>query len=817
MIRASQIFARNVLGHNPGTSLLNSVNSADILEEKIDTSDGQLCCWHNLDSDAVDLQKPVIVIFYAQTHLMSSPTTLSRINYFIERNYRVVCYDRRNSGASSKGNPMLFMDDAQCIMDYIINTKKCSPEEIACLGWCAGTGIAANMAKHYKTGALILELVYTKMKDRFYLTKNLDDMGLNCDENVEAYCQACVAEGRTAKIFIMNGQRDYVTPFNMTIKLLRRFNNAKGRVVIVPEGGHNDIPFRLYANEIEDFLLNEQKQTIRTITKRKKLLTTHGNTILSGLYTGIFSTKLESEKDLKEIASDQARKAIETLDHLRLDLLESLWDFSILPLEVSADKEFKVVWKAFRLTTLISSIKSGTRVLPILSNLYGNGAQFLFNKSGIGTEKSLILKENLDVIADYYISVSPLNVADIPSDFENAVRDLKSLDQYTTNPHFRRNLDVQVTYLCQNQKENHDLKNQLLFLMCRFCDGDESVNKLIQKLGGDIVKKSYRFENLLIAIQSLSIKLISEDNFLQGHDLDRLVSLFKDIAPSTVYTRSTFSRALQCLMFIDIPVFQYLFLEDTVRNLLMGLMKEALNIHSVLWNISDAHTSGISLCLSAVEQSKKINNERKKEIQARIGLCCAYFDTLDLTEKQKEVYVYLRISELLNEVEKSDVLLKEAIDSLALMDEISQWPILCKNLKNISLNLHQLASLNEAGSEAVRGFIDSLYITYHDVETDIIQSLTRASEVRTDENPAGKNNLIDLLVDIKRYIRALPVKNARASQSLNNNLNGLLDDAIVSISKIEFAMHRHGLPMDIQELLAKLHESGFILDTKKQS
>jgi len=797
MINASQIFAKNVLGSNPGTSLLNSVNSAEIIEEKIDTGVGHLCCWHNLDSHSVDLTKPVIVIFYAQTHLMSSPTTLSRINYFIEREYRVFCYDRRNSGASSKGDPMLFLDDARCVMDYIINIKKCSPETIACLAWCAGTGIAANMARIYKTGALILGLAYTKIKDRFFLTENLDDLGLNCDENIEKYSQACLTEGRTAKIFIMNGQRDFVTPFKMTIKLLRRCENAKACVVIVPDGGHNDIPFRLYANEIESFLLTEQPQSIRIITKRKNFIITHANTVLSDLYTQIFSTKLDPKKDLTEVTSNQVIQAIEALDHFRLDLLESLWDFSVLPLAVSADKEFKVSWKAFRLTMLISSIKTGSGVLPILSNLYGNGFKFLLHKSGVATEKLKLLKENLDIIADYYIDIIYINFADIPADFVAVVNKLKTLAEYNTSYDFRRALDLQVAYLCQQQNDQLDLENQLLFLLCRFGDDYPAVNAMIQKLGGDIVKKSYIFEDSLIAIQKLSMHFVSENNFLRGYDLTRLINLFKDIAPATVYDLHIFSRVLQHLMFIDIPVFQYLYQENSTKNLLYVLMTEALNLHIVLSGGNNcAHTDGIAKLLAAVEKSKKINNDKKNQIKNKILLCCAYFNTVDFTDQQKEIYIYLRIKYQINKITTSDEAIAEAIDLFSPNNDIAQWPILSESLKKITPLLHQLVFFNGSVGGVIRGFINRLHVSYNAAEADIVQFFVKSNEIKEEESQLTKDDLIYLLIDLKRYIRFIAIRDLRASRVLKNKLNGLLDDAIVALSKIEVDLYQRELSLD---------------------
>lgn len=192
----------------------------------------------------------------------------TRINgiYFHGTRHQVILYFHGNAGDlsgwrfvaedfTSQGFPVMMIDyrgygksegyfseegfykDAEAAYGYLINIKGYATQDVIVYGRSVGTGVAVNLASNHEVSGLVLESPYTSLgqlaneKLPFLFPSLYLDYKFNNIEKIGAV---------KCPVILIHGERDALIPASHSKRLLPKIN-AKSKLILIPQGSHNDL------------------------------------------------------------------------------------------------------------------------------------------------------------------------------------------------------------------------------------------------------------------------------------------------------------------------------------------------------------------------------------------------------------------------------------------------------------------------------------------------------------------------------------------------------------------------------------------------
>jgi uncharacterized protein len=201
----------------------------------------------------VDQSKGVILYFHGNAGSLRDWGDIAMD--FTRRGYDVLIPDYRGYGKSSgkiKSEEMLHQD-AAVAFKYIQNHY---PEnQVVIYGRSIGSGVAVYLAKSSKPRMLILEAPFFSLRDlsRYhypFMPVFLLDVLLKYPMRSDLWISEV-----TCPVFLFHGKKDDIVPYDSSERLLKLIRN-NGKLIAIPDGGHNNLSDFPYYNEQLDQILN---------------------------------------------------------------------------------------------------------------------------------------------------------------------------------------------------------------------------------------------------------------------------------------------------------------------------------------------------------------------------------------------------------------------------------------------------------------------------------------------------------------------------------------------------------------------------------
>ncbi len=168
---------------------------------------------------------------------------------FTALGYPVLMIDYRGYGKSEGTfSEEGFYKDAEAAYAYLINTKGFATQDIIVYGRSVGTGVAVHLASKHRVNGLVLESPYTSFgqlaneKLPFFFPSLYLDYKFNNAEKIGAV---------QCPVILIHGEKDSLIPPSHSKKLLTKIK-TKSKLILVPEGSHNDLnTFEEYQNFLQ--------------------------------------------------------------------------------------------------------------------------------------------------------------------------------------------------------------------------------------------------------------------------------------------------------------------------------------------------------------------------------------------------------------------------------------------------------------------------------------------------------------------------------------------------------------------------------------
>jgi fermentation-respiration switch protein FrsA (DUF1100 family) len=180
------------------------------------------------------------------------------IKSIIDQNVNLLVFDYRGYG-ENPGTPTVpgLKIDGLAAYDFLVQEKKIDPKRLIIHGHSMGSFIAAYVASEREAAGLVLECPITDAKD---WTGMLVPWFLK--PFVKVAIEPVLLENSNTKrismiekpLLIFAGDNDQVTPPKMAEKLFEAAKSTDKKLVIIENGGHNDLPQRAeYMNALNEF------------------------------------------------------------------------------------------------------------------------------------------------------------------------------------------------------------------------------------------------------------------------------------------------------------------------------------------------------------------------------------------------------------------------------------------------------------------------------------------------------------------------------------------------------------------------------------
>ena len=192
---------------------------------------------------------PVIVLFHGNAGNFSH--RIHKAVHFIRQGYGVLLAEYRGYGGND-GQPSEagFYQDGRAQIEWLLNEKKFSANDLVLYGESIGSATAVEMATQYSVKALILETpfssLYSVASKRYYFIPVkwlLKDRFMNSEKIHKV----------KMPLLILHGHRDLVIPFEEAKSLFSLANEPK-EFIDFPEGNHNDLYLYGAAQQVLDFM-----------------------------------------------------------------------------------------------------------------------------------------------------------------------------------------------------------------------------------------------------------------------------------------------------------------------------------------------------------------------------------------------------------------------------------------------------------------------------------------------------------------------------------------------------------------------------------
>jgi fermentation-respiration switch protein FrsA (DUF1100 family) len=157
---------------------------------------------------------------------------------FTALGYPVLMIDYRGYGKSEGHfSEDGFYRDAEAAYAYLTNIKGFATQDIIVYGRSVGTGVAVELASKHKVNGLVLESPYTSFgqlaneKLPFFFPSLYLDYKFNNVEKIGSV---------TCPVILIHGERDSLIPPSHSKRLQSKIK-SKSKLILVPQGSHNDL------------------------------------------------------------------------------------------------------------------------------------------------------------------------------------------------------------------------------------------------------------------------------------------------------------------------------------------------------------------------------------------------------------------------------------------------------------------------------------------------------------------------------------------------------------------------------------------------
>ncbi|MGM0376198.1 MAG: alpha/beta hydrolase [Bacteroidota bacterium] len=228
-------------------------------ETRIKTSDSI-----ELESWFIDNPKANKTVLYFGGNGFVMATSYHIITSILEQNVNLLVFNYRGYGRN-KGVPGIegMKNDALAAYDYLVNNKDMDADSIILHGHSMGTFLATYTASQRKSKALVLESPITDLNDwtetavpwflRLFLKFEAESALLK-NSNLREIKKMDIP------LLLISGKDDNITPPQLAEKLYHASASQKKHLLIIEEGGHNDLPeMEIYGQALNRFYNNPKK------------------------------------------------------------------------------------------------------------------------------------------------------------------------------------------------------------------------------------------------------------------------------------------------------------------------------------------------------------------------------------------------------------------------------------------------------------------------------------------------------------------------------------------------------------------------------
>ncbi|MEE4311409.1 MAG: alpha/beta hydrolase [candidate division KSB1 bacterium] len=180
------------------------------------------------------------------------------IKAFLDQNVDLFVFDYRGYG-ENPGAPTVsgLKEDGLAAYDYLINEKRVDPEELVIHGHSLGTFVAAYVATQREASGLVLECPITDAQDwtgRLVPWFLKPFINFDIDPALKENSNLVRVSSVDIPLLVFAGGQDKVTPPGMAETIYETAGSASKRIVVIEDGGHNDLPNRKeYADALNAF------------------------------------------------------------------------------------------------------------------------------------------------------------------------------------------------------------------------------------------------------------------------------------------------------------------------------------------------------------------------------------------------------------------------------------------------------------------------------------------------------------------------------------------------------------------------------------
>jgi len=246
LLCAGLYFVQRTMIYFPDRSKPSPIEGAQVVS--VITKDNQkIESWYFSPADP---QKPTIIYFHGNAGNYAQ--RIYKAIHYIKAGYGVLLAEYRGYGGNDGDiNEEGLYLDARAQINWLINEKTLSEEDVVIYGESIGSGIAVQMATEYKASALILETPFSSLYEiaasrYFFLPVKLllRDKYMNIDK----------IKSVNMPLLILHGRKDNVIPFSSAEKLYERADQPK-KLIDFEQGNHNNLyEYDAYMHVI-DFLV----------------------------------------------------------------------------------------------------------------------------------------------------------------------------------------------------------------------------------------------------------------------------------------------------------------------------------------------------------------------------------------------------------------------------------------------------------------------------------------------------------------------------------------------------------------------------------
>lgn len=190
------------------------------------------------------------------------------IKSIIDQNVNLLVFDYRGYGENSGIATVAGLKtDGLAAYDFLVEEKQIDPDKLIIHGHSMGSFIASFVASQKEAAGLVLECPITDAKDwtgmlvpwflKPFVKFDIEPALLE-NSNLERLSTI------EKPLLVIAGDDDQITPPGMAEKLFETAKSQDKRILIIDNGGHNDLPTREeYKNALNEFypkIFNSQKE-----------------------------------------------------------------------------------------------------------------------------------------------------------------------------------------------------------------------------------------------------------------------------------------------------------------------------------------------------------------------------------------------------------------------------------------------------------------------------------------------------------------------------------------------------------------------------